>query len=68
MPECLSPWLNVEIADLDVSQASNIVLDGDGRSKLDHLLAAHSPQTKDCKNSKAADRSSERSKNCSKSK
>ena len=38
--------LNVEIADLGVSQASNIVLGSDGRSKLDHLLPAHSPQTK----------------------
>ena len=46
MPECLSPLLNVEIADLGVSQASNIVLGSDGRSKLDHLLPAHSPQTK----------------------
>ena len=38
--------LNVEIADRGVSQASNIVLISDGRAKLDHLLPAHSPQTK----------------------
>ncbi len=46
MPECLSQLLNVEIADLDDSRASNIVSGSDDRSKLDHLLPAHSPQTK----------------------